>query len=109
MSTSTTLEKGAADSTGGALPTEGPEEARRPRLGGIRTRILLPFVATLALATALSVLVAREVLHARLDERIDQELAQEVSELRRLAADVDPETGRPFRDDVRRIFEMWFE
>lgn len=109
MATSTTAEQGAADSTGGALPTEGLEKSRRQRVGGIRTRILLPFVATLALATALSVLVAREVLHARLDERIDQELAQEVSELRRLAADVDPQTGRPFGDDVRRIFKMWFE
>lgn len=76
---------------------------------GIRTRILFVFVGLLALATFASVLVAREVLSARLDERIDDELNQEVSELRRLAASVDPATGRPFETDVRSVFDTFFE
>ena len=48
----------------------------RLALTGIRTRILLGFVAMLVLATVASVVVAREVLQSRLDERIDDDLAQ---------------------------------
>jgi signal transduction histidine kinase len=81
----------------------------RPVVAGIRTRILLAFVGLLALATVASVLVAREVLYSRLDERIHAELDQEVSELRRLADSVDPSTGRPFGDDVRSLFTAYFE
>lgn len=102
MGSGSTVEQDAAGSAGGV-------HARRPNFGGIRTRILLPFVGTLALATVASVFVAREVLNARLDEQIDQELRQEVSELRRLASSVDPASGEPFGDDVRRIFEVWFQ
>jgi signal transduction histidine kinase len=63
----------------------------------------------LALATVASVLVAREVIYSRLDERIGAELLQEASELRRLAAGTDPATGAPFGDDVRRIFRVYFQ
>jgi two-component system, OmpR family, sensor kinase len=82
----------------------------RPRwaLAGIRARILIGFVGMLALATVASVLVAREILYNRLDERIDRELLQETSELRRLAGGIDPESGERFGDDVRRIFEVYF-
>ena len=75
----------------------------------IRVRILAGFVGMLALATVGSVLVAREVIESRLDERISDELVQEASELRRLAAGTDPATGEPFGDDVRRIFRVFFE
>ncbi|HWN21073.1 MAG TPA: ATP-binding protein [Gaiellaceae bacterium] len=95
------------------------ETAARPRSGrslpdrwafaGIRSRILVGFVGMLALATVLSVLVAREVIESRLDERISRDLVQEASELRRLARGTDPATGRPFGDDVRRIFSVYFE
>jgi signal transduction histidine kinase len=83
--------------------------AARPFLAGIRLRILLVFVGLLALATLASVLVAREVLYARLDERIDDELNQEASELRRLSSSIDPSTGRPFGTDVRGVFDTFFE
>jgi signal transduction histidine kinase len=75
----------------------------------IRVRILVGFVAMLALATIASVLVAREVIANRLDERIGRDLVQEASELRRLADGVDPATGEPFAGDVRRIFRVFFE
>jgi signal transduction histidine kinase len=95
------------------------EEAAAPRsptrslpdrwaLASIRVRILAGFVGMLALATVLSVLVAREVITSRLDERINRDLLQEASELRRLAAATDPATGEPFGDDVRRIFRVYF-
>jgi len=77
-------------------------------LASIRVRILAGFVGLLALATIGSVLVAREVLYNRLDERISDELAQEATELRRLATGIDPRTGEPFGDDVQRIFRVYF-
>jgi len=76
---------------------------------GFRTRILLVFVGLLALGTIASILVAREVVYSRLDQRIDDELNQEAKELRRLAGSIDPSTGRPFGRNVRRLFETFFE
>jgi two-component system OmpR family sensor kinase len=81
---------------------------RWPSLG-IRARIILVHFGLLAVAVVASVLVARQVVLDRLDERIDAELAQEVSELQRLAPGRDPETGRPFGGDVRRIFEVFLQ
>ena len=89
--------------------TPGYEEVTLSVFDSIRVRILAGFVGMLALATVGSVLVAREVIESRLDERISDELVQEASELRRLAAGTDPATGEPFGDDVRRIFRVFFE
>jgi two-component system, OmpR family, sensor kinase len=50
--------------------------------------------------------VAREVGLRQLDARIDGDLVQEVSELRRLAGGIDPLTAEPFGRDVRRIFAV---
>jgi len=75
----------------------------------LRTRILAWFIGLLAVATAAFVVVTYEVLLIRLDQRIDAELTQEAAELRRLATGNDPETGRPFGTDVRRIFEVYLE
>jgi hypothetical protein len=71
--------------------------------------MLFAHVGLLAVAVVASVVVARQVLLERLEERIDHELAQEVSELRLLANGSDPETGRPFGSDVRRVFEVFLE
>ena len=86
----------------------GPR-ARLVRMpSSIRTRTIVSFVGILVLATLSSVLVTRAVLLVRLDQRVDSELAQEAAELRQLAEEgSDPETGRPFRGDVERIFEIF--
>jgi two-component system, OmpR family, sensor kinase len=76
---------------------------------GLRARILLVHVGLLAIAVLASVLVARELLLVRLEERIDHELTQEVAELRLLARGRDPATGEPFGTDVRRIFQVFLE
>ena len=78
-------------------------------LASIRTRILVGFVLMLAIATVASVVVAREVLQSRLHERIDADLAQEVKELRRIAAGKDPATARPFGQNTGRIFRVYFD
>jgi two-component system OmpR family sensor kinase len=72
-------------------------------------RIVAWFVGLLLLATGSSVLVTHEVLLIRLDQRIDAELVQEAAELRRLASGNDPETGRPFGQEVRRMFEVYLQ
>jgi signal transduction histidine kinase len=89
------------------------EALRRPfrgrRVPGLRARILLGFVAILALATLASVVVARQLVLSQLDRRVDAELIQETQELRRLAGGVDPQTGSPFGTRVRRIFDVYLQ
>ncbi len=82
---------------------------RRPRvLFGARTRILGAFVVLLALSTLLSTLALRQILLARAHERVDADLTQSATELRRLVADGrDPRTGRPFAGDVQAIFDAF--
>ncbi|MDT3438886.1 ATP-binding protein [Pseudofrankia sp. BMG5.37] len=78
--------------------------------GSARLRILGWQLLLVALALAGSVLAARQVLLARVDERVDQGLAKEVSELRRFVdKSVDPATGRSQVADVRALLEAYLE
>jgi signal transduction histidine kinase len=92
-------------------PHAAERQPGRPLSGwipaNVRTRILVSYVVLLALAGLFSVLVVRQVLLVRLDDRIDSDLAQEVDEFERLAGGIDPETGEPFGTDVRRIFDVY--
>jgi two-component system, OmpR family, sensor kinase len=76
---------------------------------GVRVRILASYVILLAVAMIVSVLVVRQVLLVRLDDRIQEDLSQEVAEFEALAGGVDPETGRKFGSDVERIFEVYLD
>ncbi|HWM13272.1 MAG TPA: HAMP domain-containing sensor histidine kinase [Gaiellaceae bacterium] len=92
-----------------------PGRRRGPRLlaplrrfqASFRARVLAGYVGLLAVATFAAIFVAREALAGGLNERIDSELVQESRELRQLATGNDPETGEPFDDRVRRIFEVY--
>lgn len=90
----------------------GPEEARpglrRRLLGDVRTRIIASYVVLLFLSALATVLIVRQVLVVRLDDRVDRELAQEVGEFRRLAGGVDPVTGEAFGPRVRPLFDLFF-
>ena len=77
--------------------------------GDVRVRILASYVLLLLIAAVVSVLVVRQVLLVRLDDRIEEDLAQEVREFRSLAGGNDPETGRPFGSNARRIFTVYLE
>lgn len=79
----------------------------RRRLGNIRLRVVVGYVALLAAALAVSTLVIRQVLLARLDDDIDRALVQEVEELRLLAGGTDPATGEPFGDDAQAILDTF--
>lgn len=108
--TGTTGEAVTAASAGATVAPGGNRLRSRIRFGsGVRARILLAYVGLLAIATATSVLVARQILIAQLDARIDAELVQEVNELRSLAAGVDPRTSRPFGARADRVFDVHLE
>lgn len=70
-----------------------------------RWRLTALLVAVLVAALAVAVGVTRQVLLARLDDRVDRSLLLEVEELRGLAAGVDPATGAPFAD-VRSLLRL---
>ena len=65
-----------------------------------RARIVLSISLLLAFSTVVSTLALRQILLARVDARIEAALAQEVTELRRLAT----QTGG---DDVRVLFDQF--
>ena len=77
--------------------------------GDVRVRILASYVLLLLITAIASVLVVRQLLLVRLDDRIEEELAQEVQEFKKLAGGDDPETGRPFGADSNRIFDVYLE
>jgi signal transduction histidine kinase len=89
-------------------PRRQPPALRRIT-GDVRVRILASYVLLLLIAAVVSVLVVRQVLLVRLDDRIEEDLAQEVQEFQRLAGGVDPATGEPFGPDANRIFEVYLD
>ena len=94
--------------------TEPAPEAKRPAplasriASGLRTRLLLSYVALLLIAAIASVLAARQVLLLRLDDRVDEDLQQEVEEFRALAENgIDPRDGEPLAGDVDALFRVY--
>jgi len=89
------------------------DEARsgwlRSRFVGTRTRILAAFALIAVASTGLSLILLHQILLARLDDEIARNLTQEVDEFRLLVSGNDPVTGEPFGQDVRRIFDVYFE
>ena len=86
----------------------GAEGVRR-LFAGARTRILAAFIMLLAASTAVSVIGIYELLLVRTSDRVNASLRQEVDEFRQLSRGVDPQTGRPFGDDLEGIFRVYRE
>jgi signal transduction histidine kinase len=87
-------------------PPPGPRGVRF----GLRARIILVHIGLLAFAILASVLVARQLLLVRLEERIDAELTQEWRELKKLASKgINPRTGEPLGNDVRSLFTVFLQ
>jgi two-component system, OmpR family, sensor kinase len=79
-------------------------------LHSTRARVLVGALVLLAGTIAVSVVANRALLLQRLEDRIDEDLAQEVDEFERLATKgIDPRTGDPFGTDVRALFRTFFE
>ncbi|MGH2821333.1 MAG: ATP-binding protein [Actinomycetota bacterium] len=94
-------------------PSSASHGPRLLGMGGVfsslRARILLRYIALLTVAALASVFAVYQVSLARLNARIEAQLEQEVEELSNLSTGNDPETGRPFGDDVRRIFRVFLQ
>ena len=96
-----------------ATPVKPAENGKRIRLtkritGSLRSRLLVSYLILLAIALFAAVLAVRQVLLVRLDDRVDEDLQQEVQEFETLAAEgVDPESGRPFGNDVKTLFDTY--
>jgi two-component system, OmpR family, sensor kinase len=89
---------------------EGLLELLRRRLGSVRFRLLLSYVALLAAAAVISVFAVRQVLLVRLDDRVQEALEQEVEEFERLADEgLDPATGEPLRRDPQRLLRIFLQ
>lgn len=70
----------------------------------------MSFVLLMGIAALASVFLVRQVLLSGVDDRIDADLVQESRELRRLVEQgVNPETGRPFGNDVFAVLEVFLD
>ena len=112
---------GAGDSTrrrrGGRRPATsdigaGESDSALPRRAGGRfltmglgTRMLALFLALLALWAVVSLVLLNNALDQRLNSRVDQELAEEISDFGRLANDQRPQSGQFTRAGLERLFE----
>jgi two-component system OmpR family sensor kinase len=72
-----------------------------------RSRLVASYLVLVIVAGALSVFALRELLVIRLNDRIDDDLKQEVLEFKRLQRGVDPDTGEAF-DSLGRVYSIFF-
>ena len=84
----------------------GSADERRSLLAGVRTRVLVSFLALLVLSTAASVLVLRQVMLSRIGEQVERDLARNVESLQDVSELGQPRNGRPFTD-VEQLFETY--
>ena len=63
----------------------------------------------LAFALVTALLIQRAYLQGAVLSSTDEALDQEIEELRQLSGGVDPVTGEPFADDLRSMFDTYFE
>ena len=105
----TTMGEAMTEPVHGSESDSEPQSLRHRLLGDVRTRIIASYVVLLALAGISTVLIVRQVLLERVDDRVESNLAQEVGEFRRLAGGIDPATSEPFGADVERIFQVFLQ
>lgn len=74
-------------------------------LTGLRGRLLLRYVALLALATIVSVVLVRAIVFERVQERIQESLDQEVQELRVFIERDEPPPGESPEERAHRVFD----
>ena len=82
--------------------------ARLP-LSGLRGRLLLRYVALLAMATVASVVLVRAIVFERVQERIQGSLDQEVQELRVFIERDQHLPGESSEERARRVFDEFLQ
>ncbi len=78
-------------------------------LSGLRGRLLLRYVALLAVATVASVILVRAIVFERVQERIQGSLNQEVQELKVFIERDRPLPGESPEERARRIFDDFLQ
>ena len=81
------------------------ETERKSLLAGVRTRVLVSFLALLVLSTAASVFVLREVLVSRIGDQVERDLTRDIDSLRDLS-EIGRADGKPF-NDVSQLFNSY--
>jgi two-component system, OmpR family, sensor kinase len=84
----------------------GGADAHVSLLSGVRTRVLVSFLALLVLSTAASVLVLRQVLLSRIGDQVEKELVRDVDSLQDVSDAGQPGTGEPFTG-VQQLFDTY--
>jgi two-component system, OmpR family, sensor kinase len=99
---------GAADSRfhrPGGGESDAGGAGRRFLTVGLGTRMLALFLALLALWAVVSLVLLNNALDQRLNSRVDEELAEEISDFGRLADDRGPPSGRFTEAGLERLFD----
>lgn len=86
-----------------------PTSRWRLVFSSIRTRILVWYILLMAVSTPISILGIRQTFLNRLYDRVEQSLEQEVQEFERLVDGRNPQTGKPFGDDLKAIFTVFLQ
>lgn len=81
----------------------------RGALRSVQTRLVVSYVALLAISGVASMVALREVMITRLEDRVrEAQLGQEMDEMRRLLdMGRNPQTGEPFGSDLRSAFDIF--
>ena len=90
-------------------PRTLPRTMRRwPLLLSTRNRLLAAFLILLTMSTVVSTFALRQILLARVNDRVDANLLQELQEFEILASrGRDPQTAEPFGTDIEAIFDTF--
>ena len=100
--------RAARSRLGGTARSVRAGESRQPLRGDVRARVLMSFFVLLVVSTAVSLLVLRQVLIARIGDDVRETLTAQVEPLRSLATTgIDPATGRPIHGDLEQIFSAY--
>lgn len=65
------------------------------------------YILLMTVSTLVTILAIRQSLLTHLEKKVEKSLVQEVEEFRALAKGYNPETGKPFGDDVTSIFQVY--
>lgn len=81
---------------------------RSPLLRSTRARILAGTLVLLAVAIVLPLIAYHTLMTAQLAERTDQDLLRAAKMFENLVDGIDPDTGKPFGEDIKGIFGAYF-
>lgn len=84
-----------------------PAHAGTARVLSTRVRLLGWYMILLAVALVVGLLLQRSILLSELNTEVNAALRQEADELQQLSTGRDPNTGQPFGNDIRAIFDTF--